>query len=227
MIYRVAECFASINGESSRAGELAYFIRFVGCNLNCSYCDTAWAIPQDAPCVEMTSEEIMDKISESGIKNVTLTGGEPLIQKDINPLIERIASRGFRLELETNGAVAIEETAMLRKEKNLQDKITFTLDYKCPSSGMEEAMVMENYEHLTSWDSVKFVVGNREDLEKAREVIREMNLLDRNIPVYISPVFGSIHPETIVEYMKQYKMNDVHLQLQLHKFIWDPDKRGV
>ena len=226
-MFRVAEKFVSINGESRRAGELAVFIRFTGCNLNCTYCDTAWAIPADAPHEEMSQQELIEYIKETGIDNVTLTGGEPLLQPEIENLVVDIISLNKRVEIETNGAVSIRSMKEMADKLNLRDELSITLDYKCPGSGMEDFMLMENYDDLREFDTVKFVVSDRSDLDKAREVIGEYNLIDRKIAAYLSPVFGSIEPREIVEYMMEHKMNGVTHQLQQHKFIWDPDKRGV
>lgn len=226
-MFRVAEKFVSINGESRRAGELAVFIRFTGCNLNCTYCDTAWAISADAPHEEMSQQELIEYIKETGIDNVTLTGGEPLLQPEIENLVVDIISLNKRVEIETNGAVSIRSMKEMADKLNLRDELSITLDYKCPGSGMEDFMLMENYDDLREFDTVKFVVSDRADLDKAREVIGEYNLIDRKIAAYLSPVFGSIEPREIVEYMMEHKMNGVTHQLQQHKFIWDPDKRGV
>ena len=224
MNYKVAERFVSINGESRYAGELAVFIRFVGCNLRCSYCDTAWAISDNAPGSMMSLEEIVEYVDACGIKNVTLTGGEPLIQNGINVLIDKLISHGHRVEIETNGALPVRS---VMEAGDYKDMLSVTLDYKCPSSGMESSMLLENYEYLRDYDNVKFVVGTREDLDKAYEIITKYELAEKNIMVFLGPVFGKIEPSEIVEYMKEKNMNGVRLQLQQHKFIWDPDMKGV
>ncbi len=219
--YKVAEKFVSINGEARRAGELAVFIRFAGCNLRCVYCDTAWAISRAAPHELMDEKEIYDYIHSSGVKNVTLTGGEPLIQKDINELLEFLSrDENLRIEIETNGAVDI------RPYKNISDRISFTVDYKCPGSGMEDGMIDANFLAVDRDDSVKFVVSDRNDLVRMKEIIEAFTLCERTV-VYVSCVFRAITPLEVVEFMKENKLNDVRLQLQLHKFIWDPDERGV
>ncbi len=226
-MFKVAEKFISINGESRRAGELAVFIRFTGCNLNCTYCDTAWAIPLEAPHEEMSEQALLDYIKETGIDNVTLTGGEPLLQPEIENLVVDIISLNKRVEIETNGAVSIKSMKELADKLNLRDELSITLDYKCPGSGMEKFMLMENYDELREYDTVKFVVSDGNDLDKAREIIEKYGLIDRRVAAYLSPVFGDIEPSEIVEYMISHRMNGVTHQLQQHKFIWDPDKRGV
>ena len=157
--FKVAERFVSINGESVKAGELAVFIRFTGCNLNCSYCDTKWANEADAPYEELTDAEIYDYIKRTGVRNVTLTGGEPLIQEDIDKLLLMLAmDEELQVEVETNGSVDIAEF------KALTDRVAFTLDYKLPGSGMESNMCFSNYNYIDKKDAVKFVSGSIKDL---------------------------------------------------------------
>lgn len=218
--YQIAEKFVSINGEGRKAGQPAVFIRFNGCNLNCSYCDTLWANLDDCPVTPMTGEEILLYIQSTGIKNVTLTGGEPLIQTGIYELIDLLCQSGLYVEIETNGSEDISEY------RNMKAMPSFTLDYKLPSSGMEGFMEMKNYSFLTENDTVKFVCGSHVDLEKALEITRKHRLV-KKCAVYLSPVFGKIEPKEMVNFMLENKMNGVSFQLQLHKFIWDPDKRGV
>lgn len=220
--YHVAEWFVSINGEGTRAGELSVFIRLCGCNLRCSYCDTFWANEIDAPYTEMTAEEVRSLISETGIRNVTLTGGEPLIHPYAGELLECLLQDDkFSVEIETNGSVPIADFMSVR------DRVIFTLDYKLPGSGMEDSMRLDdNIKFLKKQDCIKFVAGSEKDLERAGELIRKYNLCSI-CHVYFSPVYGQIKPEDIVEFMKKKKLNGVRLQLQLHKYIWKPDKRGV
>ena len=219
--YKVVEKFVSINGEGTRAGQLAAFIRFQGCNLNCGYCDTTWANEPKASYEWMTEEEIVTYILEEKVQNVTLTGGEPLLQQDINVLLERLAKETqLWVEIETNGSVNI--TPFL----TIENRPSMTMDYKLPSSGMEQFMCQENFSLLQEKDTVKFVSGSREDLEKAKEIIERYELVKR-CHVYLSPVFGQIEPADMVEYMKENHMNGVNLQLQMHKFIWNPNKKGV
>ena len=220
MSFPVVETFVSINGESIRAGEAAVFIRFRGCNLNCTYCDTRWANTADAPAKQRDVEELAAYADGTGITNVTLTGGEPLLQKGIEHLVERLIDSGHVVEIETNGSVSIAALAGQPKRP------CFTLDYKLPDSGMESHMLVDNYRYLCQEDAVKFVAGSRQDLEKAAEIIETYRLCDK-CRVYLSPVFGRIDPSDIVAFLLERRMNRVKLQLQLHKCIWDPDKRGV
>ena len=205
----VNEIFFSIDGEGKRAGKLAAFIRLAGCNLRCSYCDTEYAF---------TDGQLMriDEIAEAveGWENVTVTGGEPLLQ-DIHALLERL--QGHEVNIETNGSVDV-------TPYHKYPWVFFTLDYKCPSSGMESSMLEKNFQTLRSQDVLKFVVGDREDLRRAQEVCEKY---EPRCPVYLSPVFGKIEAKEIVEYMKSARYKNWRLQLQLHKYIWPPDARGV
>ncbi|MBR0511365.1 MAG: putative 7-carboxy-7-deazaguanine synthase QueE [Ruminococcus sp.] len=216
----VVEKFISINGEGAHAGELAVFIRFRSCNLSCSYCDTCWANTENAPAEYESVEELAAWVAETEVRNVTLTGGEPLLQKECGALAELLIKNGCRVEIETNGSISLERLA------SAEYRPIFTMDYKLPSSGMEEFMCIDNFRLLGCHDTVKFVSGSIADLEKAAELIDKYRLTQR-CHVYISPVFGEIDPADIVEFMEEHRMNGVRLQLQLHKFIWEPTRRGV
>lgn len=219
--YKVVEIFESINGEGSRAGQLAVFVRLQGCNLNCSYCDTGWANDSSVSYTIMTEDEIAARIKDTGIYNVTLTGGEPLWHKDIQKLLERLAEEErLSVEIETNGSVSLDEV------NTLSNRPLITMDYKLPGSEMEEKMCLDNFSKLRAGDTVKFVCKNKRDLEKSLEIINRYELT-KVCHIYLSPVFGEIQPEVMVDFMKKNKMNYVNLQLQLHKFIWSPEKRGV
>lgn len=220
-VFNVAETFVSINGEGVLAGQLAVFVRFTGCNLRCSFCDTMWANEADAPHTKMTAEEICEAVRKTGVHNVTLTGGEPLLRDGISALLRMLtADNTTRVEIETNGSVNLTPFV------SISPAVTFTMDYKLPCSGMEDHMCTDNFALLTERDTVKFVAGSRSDLERALEIIRTYDLTNR-CHVYFSPVFGSIEPVEIVEFMQEHVLNDVTMQLQMHKVIWDPDARGV
>lgn len=210
--FKVVEKFISINGEGSKAGQLAAFIRFQGCNLNCSYCDSKYANSDDAKYSLMTEEEIINYLNENKIKNVTLTGGEPLLQKNIKSLIFELLKLNYNVEIETNGSVNIKPfISDLRP--------IFTLDYKTPSSLMENYMNEKNYNYLTKDDVVKFVVGNQKDLITAKNIIDKYDLINK-AQVYFSPIYGQIDPKEIVAFMIENQLNGVNFQLQLHKYIW-------
>ena len=147
--YEVVEKFVSINGEGTKAGQLAVFIRFKGCNLNCKYCDTKWANEQETHSQPMTEKEILDYVLSTGVKNVTLTGGEPLLREGIENVITVLAENNLNIEIETNGSVYLDKIRKLHKEN-----VTFTMDYKLSCSGMEAAMNLENFDILNSNDTV-------------------------------------------------------------------------
>lgn len=219
--FNIAEKFISINGEGRRAGQLAVFIRFFGCNLRCSYCDTAWAWSFDKPGEKLSAEEIYQFIKQTGVINVTLTGGEPLLQPGIMELLGLLAAdSALSVEIETNGSQLLEPVLAL------DNRPILTVDYKLPSSGMESKMRPEELTKLDKHDVVKFVCGSQVDLQRAANVISELQLIS-STNVYLSPVWGAIDALAIVEFMKGNRLNGVNLQLQLHKFIWPPEARGV
>lgn len=219
--YKVAEIFSSINGEGPRQGQLALFIRLQGCNLDCSYCDTQWANGENARFHWTSTEDILDLIRQMQIRNITLTGGEPLCQENIMELLQALAAEPeIRVEIETNGSVSLKPFAQI------QNAPSFNMDYKLPGSGMEHEMLMENFDVLSEKDTVKFVVKDYEDLQRSLELIREQGLTEK-CRVFLSPVYGEIDPEEIVNFMKDNHLNDVTMQLQIHKVIWDSQMRGV
>jgi len=219
--FKVVEKFTSVNGEGPLSGQLVVFIRFAGCNLHCSYCDTTWANAPDVTYNLMTSVDIYNYIKSTDIRNVTLTGGEPLLQEGIIELLQILSKDiSLHVEIETNGSVLLDKFA------SIENPPSFNMDYKLPFSKMEDKMNLNNFKYLGGKDTVKFVCGSSHDLKKSKFIIDKYELSYR-INVYISPVFGEIDLKTIVEFMKDNKMNGVNLQIQLHKIIWDPNKRGV
>ncbi len=215
---RVVEKFVSINGEGLRSGELAVFIRFANCNLRCSYCDTKYSFINPIY-TEESIDELVKYVKSTGVKNVTLTGGEPLIQNEIKELMIELSNIGNRIEIETNGSINIAPYLNI-------PNVTFTLDYKLKGSGMEMYMDLTNYDLLRKNDVIKFVVSDYDDLEKTKEIIKKYDLINK-VNCLISPVWGRIEFEEIVNFLKDNKLNDVKMQLQIHKIIWDKDKRGV
>ncbi len=238
--YKVAEIFTSVNGEGPRSGQLALFIRMSGCNLKCEYCDTEWAGGDGTVFRLLSTEEIMDEVRKSGVRNVTLTGGEPLLQKAIEDLLAVLtADPWLRIEVETNGSIALRP--LIQKIEEIRgteagskkllracapDNLSFNMDYKLPGSGMEHRMHPANFDVLGTGDTVKFVVKDRTDLVRSLELIADHRLTER-CRVFLSPVYGEIMPEEIAEFMKEHHMNDVTLQLQIHKIIWDSGRSGV
>lgn len=226
----VAERFVSINGEGLRTGQLSAFVRFAGCSLACSYCDTDWARTEAAAVEHLTVEELADWAFAQPTACITLTGGEPLEQpalaRLVAALLDRIEERPRTIEVETNGACDIAELAALRESAPAWNELAFTLDRKLPSSGMEERMHPGNYGFLGASDAVKFVCGSLSDLEVARDIIEEHGLTLRT-NVLLSPVQDALLPATIIDFMRDNAMVYERVQLQLHKIVWPGQEKGV
>ncbi len=220
--FKVNEMFRSIEGEGIRSGQLCSFIRFSGCNLNCIYCDTVYAQNKDLG-DWVYAEDIENWLIVGKFKNVTLTGGEPLIQQDIEVLIKKILDLGFNVNIETNGSISLHNIKKLFAYKNL----IITMDYKLPSSRMENSTKVHNLELLRENDVLKFVVEDLNDMDYVKMFLK---YYDIKANVFISPVFGKADMVAFVDYMsKEDCFNKVgaRLQVQLHKIIWGPEKRGV
>ena len=217
--YKVNEIFLSIDGEGYRTGLPVVFIRLYGCNLNCSYCDTRYSCEQQEY-KEMSLYDILAQVLSYGVPRVTLTGGEPLIHPGVKDLIVSLVANDIEVNIETNGAVDLDEFI----EFKYNSKVIFTMDYKCKSSGMEEKMVLSNLVFLQPKDVIKFVVSNYNEMEEMEYILEASKC---KAQVYVSPVFGAIEPSELVEYILDNKLNNVKVQVQLHKIIWEPTKRGV
>lgn len=227
-MFKVVELFDSIEGEGKRAGAPASFIRFAGCNLRCGYCDTSYALFGEAEQCRYTEMSVEDILAKKLKKCITLTGGEPLLQPGLAELCDELLARGHEINIETNGAADIMEFLQeLRIHE--EDKLFFTIDYKLPSSGAEDKMLWSNFESLMPQDVVKFVVGSDEDYERMLEIVGEMRPLYEEMPqIFIGCVFGAYDARTLCEkIVAEPALEDAHFQLQLHKFIWDPEQRGV
>ena len=222
----VAERFVSINGEGAHAGQFSVFVRFRGCNLSCSYCDTQWACASDCPAEQMSIDDICAYVAAQHTPCVTLTGGEPLLQPLLPQLVGALAAAcDCFIEIETNGACDISSLAALRSQLG-EGRLGITMDAKSPSSGMAQRMLASNYAYLTADDCVKFVVGSAADLDAAAAVIEQHDLIDK-CPVFFSPVFGQIEPADIVAYLDSNGLHHARVQVQLHKVIWPNVERGV
>ncbi|WP_297282046.1 radical SAM protein [uncultured Anaerococcus sp.] len=211
----INEIFYSIDGEGITAGQLAIFIRLNGCNLRCSYCDTAYALETKENYIDFN--QIFKLISGYPCKNITITGGEPLYQDGTIDFIKELTSKGYRVNIETNGSISINRLTNI-------DNTIVTLDIKTYSSDMEKSNLYENLDYLRECDVSKFVVGDKDDLDFTYKVVNQYKPKGN---IFLSPVYGSIEPADIVNYMKSKDNEKVRLQLQMHKYIWDPDKRGV
>lgn len=215
---KIVEKFISIDGEGPTAGGLSVFIRLAGCNLKCIWCDTCYAQDYNSFNEELTVNEIVDYVKGTGIHHVTLTGGEPLIHNDVKNLLSEL-SKVVEIHVETNGSVDV-------SEYRVSEKVHFVIDYKLPESGMENEMCLQNLATANKNDAYKFVISSESDAYKAIKIIKEYNL-ENTTQVYLSSVFENFTPKELVEIMKKEKLNGVKLQLQMHKFIWDKNKRGV
>lgn len=220
-MFPIIEQFLSVDGEGPTAGRLAAFVRFQGCNLRCSWCDTTYSFEQENVTAYRTAEEIYKIIKESGASCVTLTGGEPLLQPEIGSLLKILNEDDSLLtHIETNGSVDI--APFVEEFPNL----CFIVDYKLEGSNMTAQMNENNLTAVRPVDTYKFVVSSLRDLQQATDVIRKNRLCERT-QVFFSPVLGKIEPAEIVEFMKTERLDKVRLQLQLHKIIWDPAQKGV
>jgi 7-carboxy-7-deazaguanine synthase len=210
---RVTEIFHSIQGESSFVGQPCVFIRLTGCPLRCAWCDTEYAFYGGN---EQSMEDILGKVESYGCRLVEITGGEPLAQSDAVPLITTLCEQGYDVLIETSGAI---DTAAVDTRAHV------ILDVKCPGSGMSDRMHWPNLDRLGMKDEAKFVLADRADYEWARQVLERHELATR-CTVLMSPVFGSLDPRQLAEWVLADRL-PVRLQLQLHKLIWAPDMRGV
>jgi 7-carboxy-7-deazaguanine synthase len=210
----VNEIYQSIQGESTWAGLPCVFVRLTFCDLRCSYCDTEYAFYAGT---KRPLEDVLAEVLAFDFPLVELTGGEPLLQKNVLPLMAQLCDAGKTVLIETSGAHDISQ---------IDPRVHRIMDLKTPSSGECARNRMENIPHLTRGDEVKFVLGSREDYEWARAQIAEHQLGDRVGTVLLSPVFGKIDPRDIVTWMLEDKL-PARFQLQMHKFIWDPKTKGV
>ncbi len=209
----VNEIFHSIQGESIYAGLPCVFVRLTYCNLRCSYCDTEYAFYEGK---DMTIDEILDAVAGYQCKLVEVTGGEPLVQDGVYELMIRLCDEGYEVLLETGGSLDI---------SRVDSRARRIVDLKCPSRKMMSKNYWTNIDHLTPNDQVKFVIGTREDYEWSKEIINEYSL-DKRCPVLMSVVFGELEPVQLADWILQDKLN-VRFQLQMHKYIWTPEMRGV
>jgi 7-carboxy-7-deazaguanine synthase len=209
----VNEVYASIQGESSHSGRLCVFVRLTGCNLRCKWCDTEYAFYEGE---RRTIDAVAEQVLGYGIPLVEITGGEPLLQKGCSVLARRLLAAGLTVLVETSGALPIDA---------LPSGTIRIMDLKCPSSGECDKNEWRNIVSLTPRDEVKFVIADRADYEWAKDVIGRHDL-PRRCPVLISTVHGAVAPEDVVGWMLADRL-DARFQLQMHKYIWGPGRRGV
>ena len=209
---RINEIFYSIQGESTHAGQPCVFVRLTYCNLRCTYCDTEYAFFEGA---WMDFAGILAEIEKYKCNLIEITGGEPLLQQEVLPFMTRLCDNGFEVLLETAGHMDI---------STIDPRVQRIVDIKCPSSGESKKVRYENLHELNARDQVKFVIGNREDYHFARNILQEHKLTDV-CTVLFSPVFG-IDLQDLATWILQDHLG-VRMQLQMHKYIWPPDTRGV
>src|SRR5438132_8517056 len=210
----VNEIFHSIQGESTRAGQPCVFVRLTACDLRCAWCDTPYAFHEGR---KMSIDEVVAEVEGHGCSLVEITGGEPLLQDDVYPLMDRLLAQGRTVMLETGGH---------RPITRVPAAVVKIVDVKCPASGEAGKNDWSNLDRLSPHDEVKFVVQDRADYEFARDVIRRRDLASRCAAVLISPVHGVLDPKTLSEWILTDGVQ-ARLQLQLHKYIWPASQRGV
>ena len=210
----VNEIFHSIQGESTYAGRRCVFVRLTACDLRCSWCDTPYAFHEGR---KMSLEDILAEVDRHDCDIVELTGGEPLLQKDVYPLMQRLLDRGRTVLVETGGHISLEQVPAA---------VHTIMDVKCPGSGEAHTTDWDNLNRLDGNDEVNFVIKDRDDYDYACDVLRRHPLHDKVAAVLFSPVHGVLDPKTLSEWVLADRL-PVRVQLQVHKYIWSPETRGV
>jgi 7-carboxy-7-deazaguanine synthase len=210
----INEIFHSIQGESTHAGRPCVFVRLTACDLRCSWCDTTYAFHEGR---KMSVDEVLQRVDGYGCDVVEITGGEPLLQKEVYPLMQRLLEQGRTVMLETGGHLSAD---------NVPEGVIRVLDVKCPGSGESAKNHWANLDRLRPTDEVKFVIRDRLDYEYAREVVLTRTLVGRCTAVLFSPVHGVLDPKQLAAWVLEDRL-PVRVQLQVHKYIWDAATRGV
>ena len=213
-VLKINEIFYSIQGESTKAGLPCVFVRLTYCNIRCVYCDTEYAFYEG---VDRTIEEIISEVESFGCKLVEITGGEPLVQENVHILMKKLCDLGHEVLIETGGSLPID---------NIDKRVKIIMDLKTPYSKMEKKNRYENIQYLKPTDEIKFVIGSREDYDWVKELLKKYDLLNKVEQVLFSPVFDKVENIELAEWILQDKLN-VRFQLQMHKYIWHPETRGV
>ena len=210
----INEIFHSIQGESTHAGRRCVFVRLTACDLRCTWCDTPYAFAEGR---KMAVDDVVDRVAAFGCEVVEITGGEPLLQPDVYPLMDRLLGTGHTVMLETGGHVSVER---------VPPGVVKILDVKCPGSGEDTKNCWDNLSRLTPRDEVKFVLRDRADYEYATEIVSRFSLPGRCAAVLFSPVHGVLAPADLAAWMLEDRL-PVRLQVQVHKYIWGAEARGV
>ncbi len=215
----INEIFYSLQGESTHAGKPCVFVRLTYCNLRCVYCDTAYAFYEGRP---ISLSALLEQVQQYHCRTVEITGGEPLLQPGVFPLMRQLCDQGYEVLLETSGS---------RSLKRVDQRVIKIVDFKCPSSQMAHKNLTENVNYLLPHDEVKFVLGNRKDYEWTKDFIRTHHLSQKVHAILLSPVFEWLEPATIASWILEDRLQaefpNIRFQIQLHKYIWDPNRRGV
>jgi len=211
---KINEIYHSIQGESTSAGKPCVFVRLTYCNLRCTYCDTEYAFYEGK---DMSAQQVIDEVEKYDCKLVEVTGGEPLVQmEECLELMIKLCDLGHEIMIETGGSISIKE---------IDPRVKIIMDLKCPSSGMEKKNLYENVQYLKPIDELKFVIGNREDYEWTKTILGKYNLHGK-CEILFSAVFGELEPVQLVNWILEDKL-DARFQLQMHKYIWHPETKGV
>jgi len=213
-VLTINEIFHSIQGESTHTGRPCVFVRLTACDLRCSWCDTPYAFTEGR---KMTVDDVVASVEGYGCDLVEITGGEPLLQRDVYPLMEQLLASGKTVMVETGGHLSI---------KDVPTPVIRIMDVKCPGSGESERNHWENLELLGSHDEVKFVIRDRSDYDYARDVVARHGLVDKTAAVLFSPVHGVLPAKDLAAWILEDRL-PIRLQLQAHKYIWDANTRGV
>lgn len=210
----ITEIFNSVQGETRFAGLPTVFIRTAACNLRCSWCDTPYSFGRGTP---MTLTSILDQVKSYGSSHVCVTGGEPLLQKEVYLLLNKLCELGYSVSLETGGSLPIDQ---------VDNRVSTILDIKCPGSKMEKKNDWKNLVLLKDLDEVKFVLLDRTDYDYAKEIMEKYDLTKRTHPPLLSPVHGELDPQELISWILEDHL-PVRLNLQIHKYIWHPTTKGV
>ncbi|TAL70541.1 MAG: radical SAM protein [Bacteroidetes bacterium] len=213
----VSEIFYSIQGEGTRAGLPCVFIRLQGCKLRCKWCDTPYALKFNGDSSKMTFSEIIESVKKFGCKFIQITGGEPLNQENVIPFMKLLCDKKLTVSLETSGAFDVSE---------VDKRVIKIMDIKCPASGMVKLNKFENINYINKKDEIKFVIADRKDFDWAMEIIKQYKLTKKTTNILFSPAFDIIEPVTLANWLLESNIK-ARLQLQIHKYIWEPNTRGV
>ncbi|MGB5289060.1 MAG: radical SAM protein [Ignavibacteriaceae bacterium] len=211
---KINEIYHSIQGESTSAGRPCVFVRLTYCNLRCTYCDTEYAFYEGK---DMSVQQVINEVEKYNCKLVEITGGEPLVQMDeCLDLMIKLCTLGYEVLIETGGSLSI---------KDIDSRVKIIMDLKCPSSGMEQKNLYQNLMFLKLEDELKFVIGDRKDYEWTIDMLKKYNLQGK-CEILFSVVFGKLEPVELINWILEDKL-DVRFQLQMHKYIWHPETKGV